>query len=112
MPQIIKAGRGSNSYLTHHGARTRDDVRQLDFSRILNSNFVHAVEFSFFFLNDTAPPELYPLSLHAALPISPARWPRPSGAAAPPPPPAARIAHRPRSSAPPARDSPRRLWCG
>src|SRR3712207_7397692 len=25
---------------------------------------------SFFFLNDTAPPEIYPLSLHDALPIS------------------------------------------
>src|SRR5258708_17640103 len=27
----------------------------------------------FFFFNDPAPPEIYPLSLHAALPISPAR---------------------------------------
>src|SRR2546422_8435394 len=27
----------------------------------------------FFFLNDTAPPEIYPLPLHAALPISAAR---------------------------------------
>src|SRR2546426_12193152 len=26
----------------------------------------------FFFFNDTAPPEIYPLSLHAALPLSPA----------------------------------------
>src|SRR2546427_2828850 len=36
----------------------------------------------FFFFNDTAPPEIYPLSLHDALPISwrspcmPARWAR------------------------------------
>src|SRR2546429_2942900 len=27
--------------------------------------------FSFFFFNDTAPPEIYPLPLHDALPISP-----------------------------------------
>src|SRR3989454_3268807 len=31
--------------------------------------------FSFFFLNDTAPTEIYPLSLHDALPISPASTP-------------------------------------
>src|SRR2546430_15115467 len=31
----------------------------------------------FFFLNDRAPPEIYPLPLHAALPISPTlEWPR------------------------------------
>src|SRR5256885_13386973 len=29
-----------------------------------------ALIFIFFFLNDTAPTEIYPLSLHAALPIS------------------------------------------
>src|SRR5438132_11828644 len=29
-----------------------------------------ALDFSFFFLNPTAPPELYTLSLHDALPIS------------------------------------------
>src|SRR3954464_15062932 len=29
--------------------------------------------FVFFFFNDTAPPEIYPLSLHDALPISPPR---------------------------------------
>src|SRR3989449_9041617 len=30
----------------------------------------HRVIFSFFFFNDPAPPEFYPLSLHDALPIS------------------------------------------
>src|SRR5256884_8546842 len=32
--------------------------------------FSSSVFFFFFFFNDTAPPEIYPLSLHAALPIS------------------------------------------
>src|SRR5882757_9682747 len=31
--------------------------------------------FVFFFFNDTAPIEIYTLSLHDALPISSARWP-------------------------------------
>src|SRR5260370_36002882 len=30
--------------------------------------------FSFFFFNDTATTEIYTLSLHDALPISPSRW--------------------------------------
>src|SRR3989441_12651955 len=39
--------------------------------------------FSFFFFNDTPPPEIYPLSLHDALPISScASWPRTDRAAA------------------------------
>src|SRR2546422_3338 len=33
------------------------------------------LSFFFFFFNDTAPPEIYPLSLHDALPISPSCWP-------------------------------------
>src|SRR5438445_8783800 len=32
---------------------------------------------SLFFFNDTATTEIYTLSLHDALPISPARWPGP-----------------------------------
>src|SRR3712207_7468378 len=42
--------------------------------------------FSFFFLNDTPPPEISPLPLHAALPIwlpAPAALPRPPGSTPP-----------------------------
>src|SRR5256886_5152576 len=35
------------------------------------------LDFLFFFLNDPAPPEISPLPLHAALRISPPRWPPP-----------------------------------
>src|SRR5262249_62318811 len=35
--------------------------------------FLPAFSHSFFFFNDTAPPEIYTLSLHDALPISPFR---------------------------------------
>src|SRR2546430_12402998 len=44
--------------------------------------------FSFFFFNDTATTEIYPLSLHAALPISPA-----------PPPPSIVVRARPPTGA-------------
>src|SRR3989441_10449976 len=44
--------------------------------------FLPSLYFFFFFLNDTPPPEIYPLSLHAPLPIPPraiiwAGWPGP-----------------------------------
>src|SRR2546427_2819079 len=45
---------------------------------MLNCSLSH--NFIFFFFNDTATTEIYTLSLHDALPISPARSRRPPGA--------------------------------
>src|SRR6266496_5271533 len=42
--------------------------------------------FFFFFFNDTATTEIYTLSLHDALPISPCRWSCPPRSVPPPPP--------------------------
>src|SRR5256885_10916944 len=68
----------------------------------------------FFFFKDTAPPEIYPLPLHDALPISASRppWPSRPGSSArrppcPPRPASATTARRPRSRAA-ARPAPRR----
>src|SRR3989337_2196919 len=55
--------------LHSHDARA-GAARWLGQVRRRSSSFPSALSF-FFFFNDTAPPEIYPLSLHAALPISP-----------------------------------------
>src|SRR6266508_6732561 len=44
---------------------------------ISNLKLCHPFFFFFFFFNDTATTEIYTLSLHDALPISPAVWPLP-----------------------------------
>src|SRR5256885_11173098 len=43
-------------------------------SNIFSLIIYESTLFFFFFFNDTAPPEIYTLSLHAALPISPPNW--------------------------------------
>src|SRR5262249_61357799 len=62
-------------------------------------SFHSSLLFFFFFFNDTAPPEIYPLSLHDALPISPwmTRPPAAAGTSSPcprPPTPRSSLARR------------------
>src|SRR3989338_6848204 len=70
-PQVLcrllrEANRQGNfreSQLLHRTVRDRKSTR-------LNSSH-SSISYTFFFFNDTAPTEIYPLSLHDALPISP-----------------------------------------
>src|SRR2546423_9098157 len=45
-------------------------VTAINIILIVSSGYSIPLFFFFFFLNDTPPPEIYPLPLHAALPIS------------------------------------------
>src|SRR2546429_8131984 len=68
-----------------------------------------SLRFFFFFLNDTAPPELSPLPLHDALPISPPPGASASVLPSPAPPPRPRLSRRrrdPRPPPPPPRSRP------
>src|SRR3990167_6856110 len=83
--QADRAARRPAGRFSHRhecAARDRKSTR-------LNSSHSQISYFLFFFLNDAAPPEIYPLSLHDALPISPScpagrpRCPSPSGSLQP-----------------------------
>src|SRR3990167_8291501 len=54
----------------HEDGRQRRDRRDRKSTRLNSSH--SQISYALFFFNDTAPPEIYPLPLHDALPISPA----------------------------------------
>src|SRR2546421_20311 len=54
-------------------------LQHLNNHSLLNPTYYKLLTTLFFFFNDTAPPEIYPLSLHDALPISPEASHRVSG---------------------------------